>query len=94
MEANVATQTIITTINSMFEQLFGSLDNNLYKTLDDITFVNSDILKTNYFEKILGTSTTNGILLIANSLLLGICFLFKTAIQVTELIYCQTCGLF
>ena len=76
MEANVATQTIITTINSMFEQLFGSLDNSLYTTLDEITFVNSDILKNNYFEKILGTSTTNGILLIANSLLLGIILYF------------------
>ena len=39
MEANVATQTIISTINTIFEQLFGSLDNNLYSTLDDITLV-------------------------------------------------------
>ena len=76
MEANVATQTIITTINSMFEQLFGSLDNSLYSTLDEITFVNSDILKNNYFEKILGTSTTNGILLIANSMLLRNYYIF------------------
>ena len=72
MEAYAATQTIISTINSMVEQLFSSLDNNLYTTLDEITFVNSDILKTDYFKNILGTSTTNGILLIANSLLLGI----------------------
>ena len=89
MEANVATQTIITTINSMFEQLFGSLDNNLYKTLDDITFVNSDILKTNYFEKILGTSTTNGILLIANSLLLGIILYFAIKYLLSHFTYSE-----
>ena len=71
MDTNFATQTIISTINSIFEQLFSSLDNNLYETLDKITFINSDILKTNYFENILGTSTTNGILLISNSLLIA-----------------------
>lgn len=70
MEVNTVTTTIISTINSIFEQLFGSIDNNLYSTLDNITFINSDILKNDNFEKILGTSTTNGILLIANSLLL------------------------
>lgn len=89
MEANVATQTIITTINSMFEQLLGSLDNSLYTTLDEITFVNSDILKNNYFEKILGTSTTNGILLIANSLLLGIILYFAFKYLLSHFTYTE-----
>lgn len=70
MENNTITETIISSINTIFEQIFGSVDNNLYATLDKITFINSDILKNNYFENILGTSTTNGILLIANSMLL------------------------
>lgn len=65
------TQTIINTINTIFENLFSSIDNNLYSVLDDITFVGSDILNDKNFENIFGTSTTNGILLIANSLLLG-----------------------
>lgn len=65
------TQTIIDTINSIFETLFESIDNNLYSVLDQITFVNSDILNDQNFEKLFGTSTSNGILLIANSLLLG-----------------------
>ena len=66
------TQTIINTINSIFEMLFSSIDNNLYSVLDKITFINSDILTDKNFENIFGTSTSNGILLIANSLLLGI----------------------
>ena len=65
------TQTIIDTINTIFENLFSSIDNNLYSVLDDITFVSSDILHDKNFENIFGTSTSNGILLIANSLLLG-----------------------
>ena len=65
------TQTIINTINSIFEMLFASIDNNLYSVLDKITFINSDILTDKNFENIFGTSTSNGILLIANSLLLG-----------------------
>ena len=64
-------QTIIDTINTIFENLFSSIDNNLYSVLDDITFVSSDILHDKNFENIFGTSTSNGILLIANSLLLG-----------------------
>ena len=65
------TQTIINTINSIFEMLFSSIDNNLYYVLDKITFINSDIITDKNFENIFGTSTSNGILLIANSLLLG-----------------------
>lgn len=76
MENNNVTQTIVSTINYISEQIFGSVDNNLYSTLDNITFINSDILKNNYFENILGTSTTTGILLISNSLLLRYYFIF------------------
>lgn len=76
MDNNNVTQTIISTINNIFEQLFSSIDNNLYSTFDKITFINSDILKDNYFRNFFGTSTTNGILLIANSLLIAIIIYF------------------
>ena len=48
--------TIITTINTILENLFSSIDNSLYSVLDDITFISSDILKESYFKNILGTS--------------------------------------
>ena len=70
-QTNNITQTIIDTINTIFENLFSSIDNNLYSVLDDITFISSDILHDKNFENIFGTNTTNGILLIANSLLLA-----------------------
>ena len=65
------TTTIIETINTILSNLFSSIDNNIYNILDDITFISSDIIYDSYFEKILGTSASNGILLISNSLLFG-----------------------
>ena len=79
METSNITEIIINTINTILGNLFSSIDNNLYSLLDDITFINSDILKDKNFENIFGTSTSNGILLIANSLLLG--FLLYFAIK-------------
>ncbi|MCI8273780.1 MAG: hypothetical protein HFJ55_06850 [Clostridia bacterium] len=65
------TTSIINTINTILQNLFSSIDNSLYEILDDITFISSDILNDSYFEKILGTTSSNGLLLIANSLLFG-----------------------
>lgn len=83
------TQTIIDTINSIFENLFSSIDNNLYSVLDEITFVSSDILYDKNFEKIFGTSTTNGILLIANSLLLGFILYYSARYLMSHITYHQ-----
>lgn len=71
MTSSEITEVITQTINSLFNNLIGSIDNSLYSILDDITFISEDIIKDSYFEKILGTNTNNGILLIANSLLVG-----------------------
>lgn len=83
------TQTIIDTINTIFEKLFASIDNNLYSALDKITFINSDILSDNTFEKIFGTSTSNGILLIANSLLLGFIIYYSIKFLMSHITYHQ-----
>ena len=64
-------QVVIDTINTIFQNIFKSIDTNLYKILDELTFIDSDILQDKYFGKILGTSASNGILLIANALLIG-----------------------
>ena len=84
------TQTIINTINSIFETLFGSIDNNLYSLLDDITFINSNILHDKNFETLFGTSTSNGILLIANSFLLAFILYYATRYLIAHFTYTQT----
>lgn len=69
-EINI-TEVIINSINTIFQTIFSSIDNNLYSILDEITFINTDILNASYFKNIFGTSSSHGILLIANSLILG-----------------------
>lgn len=70
-ETSSLTNSIIQTINSIFQTLFSSIDNSIYKVLDKLVFINSDILNHSIFEKIFGTNTSNGLLVIANSLLIG-----------------------
>ena len=87
--ASSITETIIQTINSIFEKLFGSIDNNLYSVIDEVTFIGPDILKDKNFERIFGTSATNGVLLIVNSLLLGIIVYFAIKLFLSNITYTQ-----
>lgn len=84
------TQIIIDTINSIFETLFSSIDNNLYSILDDITFINSDILQDKNFENLFGTSASNGILLIANSFLLAFILYYAARYLMAHFTFAQT----
>ncbi len=65
------TTSIVQTINSIFETLFSSIDNTIYNTLDELTFIDTNILNNSIFQKIFGTNNYNGLLVIANSLLIG-----------------------
>ncbi len=88
-EINI-TEVIINAINTIFQTIFSSIDNNLYSILDDITFINTNILDSSYFRNIFGTSTTNGILLIANSLILGFLLYYCTKLLLSNLLITQT----
>ena len=61
MSENVSTitQTIFSTINSLFSSLYSSVDNSVYGILDDIVFINTDILQDEFMNKFLGTSATS-----------------------------------
>ena len=85
--SNDITQVIINTINSKFETLFASIDNNLYSVLDEITFVNSSILDDKNFTNLFGSSTSQGILLIANSLLLGFILYYSFRYLMSHITY-------
>lgn len=63
-------------MNTLFENLFSSIDNNIYSVLDDIAFVNKDILNDNLMEKLLGINSYSGIILIANSLIFGLAIFY------------------
>lgn len=84
------TQIIIDTINTIFETLFSSIDNNLYSVLDDVAFISSDILQDKNFENLFGTSTSNGILLISNSFLLAFILYYSAKYLMAHFTYAQT----
>lgn len=71
MDSSNVSNIIISTINNIFSQIFSSIDNDIYVILDDFTFINSNILNDNYFSKLFGSSSKNGILLICNALIFG-----------------------
>ncbi len=83
------TDTIINTINTILKNLFSSIDNNLYDILDNIVFISEDILKDKYLENIFGSSASNGILLIANSLILGFLIYFSVKYLMSHLSFSQ-----
>lgn len=72
MEQSEIIDLIIETINTIFNNVFSSIDNNIYTNLDKVAFIDSSILSNSFFEKILGLNGKNGLLYITDALLLGI----------------------
>lgn len=81
------TSLICDSLNTIFFKFFSSIDNTIYSTLDDILFINSDIVNNSKFQQIFGTNSSNGILLIANSLIIGIVIFYILNFAISHLIY-------
>lgn len=67
---------IITTINTIFSNLFASIDNSIYANLDNVTFIGPDVIANSFFEKLLGANGKNGLIYITDALLLAICIYY------------------
>lgn len=74
---NPTSNTILFTINELFSSMFSSIDNSIYTALDEIAFIDTKILSSTYLEKILGNSSSSGLLIIANALLIGFILYFS-----------------
>ena len=85
-ELNI-TEIIIKTINDIFSQIFSSIDNNIYSVFDEIIFITPKITTNNSFQKILGTTSYDGILLICNSLVLGFIIYYAITYLLSHLTY-------
>lgn len=85
MDSSQIFSIISNTINEMFYKIFSSIDNSLYSILDDFTFIDSDILNDQYFIDIFGLSSRKGILLIANSLILGYLIYYSFKLLLSKL---------
>lgn len=82
-------ETITQTINNLFSNLFSSLDNSLYTVLDDLLFINTDILDNKKILNILGNSNSDGLILICNSLLIGFTLYYLCTLLLSYLTFSQ-----
>lgn len=81
--------TLITnTINTLFSNLFSSIDTTLYSLLDDLVFITPDILQDSYFDKLLG-SPTEGMIAIANAFILGFILYYAIHLMLSYLTLSQ-----
>lgn len=80
------TQNIIQIINTICSNFLSSVDDNIYSILDDIIFINSDILNDSFISKILGTSPTSGLLLLCNSLLFGFTLYYAISLILSHVV--------
>ncbi len=81
-------ETITQTINNLFSNLFSSVDNSMYSVLDDLLFINVDILDNKYLNMIFGSSSS-GLILICNSLLIGFCLYYSCKLLLSHLTFTQ-----
>ncbi len=73
--ANIS-QIIIDTINTLLSTLFSSIDNSVYDLLDKLAFIDVTIFDNSLIDKLFGYNSSNGILIIANSLLFAVCLYY------------------
>jgi len=85
LDSSQISSVISSTINEMFYKIFSSIDNSLYSVLDDFTFINSNILNDSYFIDIFGLSSKDGILLVANSLVIGYLIYYAFKLMLSHL---------
>lgn len=81
------TTLICDSLNNIFFKLFSSINNTIYSTLDDVLFIRSDIMQDSNFKQLFGTDATNGLLLIANSLIWGILLFYVFRFSLSHLTY-------
>lgn len=76
MEQSEVVSIIIQTINTIFSNLFSSIDNSIYDCLDSYVFINSDILSNDIFINLLGSNGKSGFLYLADAMLVGIALFY------------------
>ena len=86
IQTNNIAETIINTINTIFNTLFTSIDKNIYDILDKLTFINTDILNDSAIKNFLNSEN---IILIANSLLTGFIIYYCIKLLMSHLFYVE-----
>ena len=81
---------VVEVINTIFSNLFNSIDETIFPLLDKLIFINNDIFSTGAkFNKLLSNSSTNGILILANCLFTGFVIYYAARLVLSNLIGTQ-----
>ena len=83
---SLQTSSVFTAVNSIATEFLQSIDNSIYSTLDDITFIDSNILNDSFIVNILGKTANSGLLLLCNSLLLGCIIYYLVSLILSHII--------
>lgn len=78
--------TVIEIIDSLCSNLFSSIDKNIFPLLDELVFIDKQILNTgDKMNKLLSTSPTKGILLLANTLFTAFVLYYVVRLIISQL---------
>lgn len=81
---------VLEVINTIFSNLFNSIDETIFPLLDKLVFINNDIFSTGAkFNKLLGNSSTSGTLVLANCLLTAFALYYAGRLILANLIGTQ-----
>ena len=74
------------TISIMFSNFFSSFDANIFSILDDIIFIDANIINNSFITNIIGSSPASNILLLCNSLLFGFIIYYIISLILSHII--------
>ena len=83
------TDAIFQSLNDIFSKLFSSIDNSIYSLLDNLCFIDTDILKNSAINKLLGNNMAEGLLLICNALVIGFILFYAANFLFSHLTYAK-----
>ena len=72
------------TVNSLCNSLFDSINNTVFPLLDDIVFIDEDIVSSSSMENLFGSSSSNGILILANCLLFAFVLYYSARLIISH----------
>ncbi len=84
-DINIAS-TIVEIINNIFSNLLNSIDKNIFPVIDELVFLDRNILSTgDKMNKLLSTSPTSGVLLLANCLFSAFVLYYAARLIISQL---------
>lgn len=88
IEINIVSS-LLESINSIFSSLISSINNNIYTVLDDLLFINTNIMEDSKLLDIIGLESGSGIIAICNALIYGFMLYYGFSLLLSYLTFTQ-----